>query len=100
MPHRPPGQGRRGAAIGLADEVVDGDPTARAIELAADVARGPLAAQAITKRVIDAGLSASLADGLALERDGFVEVFHTDDSRIGVASFLEHGPGKAAFTGR
>ena len=41
----------------------------------------------------------SLADGLALERDAFVEVFRTDDSRIGVASFLEHGPGKATFTG-
>jgi len=26
-------------------------------------------------------------------------VFTTDDSRIGVASFLEHGPGKAEFTG-
>ena len=24
----------------------------------------------------------------------------TDDARIGVASFLEHGPGKATFTGR
>jgi hypothetical protein len=30
----------------------------------------------------------------------FVEVFHTEDSRTGVASFLEHGPGKAAFAGR
>jgi hypothetical protein len=29
-----------------------------------------------------------------------VEVFRTDDARIGVASFLEHGPGKATFTGR
>ena len=43
--------------IGLADEVVDDDPTERALELAAEVARGPLVAQALTKRVIDAGLS-------------------------------------------
>ena len=35
----------------------------------------------------------------ALERDGFVEVFRTDDSQLGVKSFLEHGPGKAEFTG-
>ena len=28
-----------------------------------------------------------------------VEVFRTDDARTGVASFLEHGPGKATFTG-
>ena len=87
-------------AIGLADEVVDGDPMERALALAAEVARGPLVAQAITKRVVDGGLSLSLADGLALERTGFVEVFGTEDSRIGVASFLEHGPGKATFVGR
>jgi len=87
-------------AIGLADEVTDEDPMVRALDLAAEVARGPLVAQAITKRVIDAGLSGALADGLALEREGFVEVFGTDDSRTGVASFLEHGPGKATFAGR
>jgi hypothetical protein len=27
-------------------------------------------------------------------------VFGTEDSQIGVASFREHGPGKASFTGR
>jgi enoyl-CoA hydratase len=87
--------------IGLADEVVEHERLhERAIELAAEVARGASTAQAITKRVIDAGLSLSLAEGLELEREAFVEVFHTDDSRIGVASFLEHGPGRATFTGR
>ncbi len=86
--------------IGLADEVVAPDELhARALTLAAEVAQGALQAQAITKRLIDAGLSTSLDEGLALERDGFVEVFRTDDSQIGVASFLEHGPGKAEFTG-
>lgn len=87
--------------IGLADEAVEGDPHERARQLAAEVAKGALTGQAIVKRVIDAGLAApSLADGLALERDAFVEVFGTDDARIGVASFLENGPGKATFTGR
>jgi enoyl-CoA hydratase/carnithine racemase len=85
--------------IGLADEVVDGDPHERALALAAEVANGALTAQAVAKRTIDAGLSVSLAEGLAIEREAFVEVFATDDSRIGVASFLEHGPGKATFTG-
>jgi enoyl-CoA hydratase len=86
--------------IGLADEVVPHDQLHdRALALAAEIAAGALTAQAITKRVIDEGLSTSLADGLALEREAFVEVFGTDDSRIGVASFLEHGPGKATFTG-
>ncbi|MGH9135206.1 MAG: enoyl-CoA hydratase/isomerase family protein [Ilumatobacteraceae bacterium] len=86
--------------IGLADEVVANDDLhGRALELAAELARGPLAAQALAKRVIDAGLSTSLAEGLALEREAFVDVFHTDDSQTGVQSFLEHGPGKATFTG-
>ncbi|MFK8024266.1 MAG: enoyl-CoA hydratase/isomerase family protein [Ilumatobacter sp.] len=87
--------------IGLADEVVPPEELhERAIALGAEVAQGALEAQAITKRLIDAGLSTSLDDGLALEREGFVEVFRTDDSQIGVTSFLEHGPGKAAFTGK
>ncbi len=86
--------------IGLADEVVDEDPMARALELAAEVARGPRQAQALLKGVIDGGLSMPLADGLRAEQAAFVEVFGTEDSRIGVASFLEHGPGKATFTGR
>ena len=72
----------------------------RSLALAGAVASGPLSAHAICKRVIDDGLDRSLAGGLELERAGFVEVFHTDDSRTGVASFLEHGPGKASFTGR
>jgi enoyl-CoA hydratase len=87
--------------IGLADEVVAHDELHdRARTLAADVAKGALAAHAITKRLIDDGLSTSLEEGLAQERDGFVEVFRTEDSQIGVASFLENGPGKAEFTGR
>ncbi len=86
--------------IGLADEVVDGDPHERALALAGSIASGALGAQALCKRIIDRGLSLSLADGLAAERDAFVEVFGTNDSQIGVASFREHGPGKAQFTGR
>jgi len=87
--------------IGLADEVVPHeDLHDRALGLAAEVAAGALSAQAICKRLIDDGLSTSLHEGLALERDGFVDAFRTDDAGIGVASFLEHGPGKATFTGR
>jgi hypothetical protein len=35
-----------------------------------------------------------------VERERFVDAFRTEDSQIGVKSFLEHGPGKAEFTGR
>lgn len=87
--------------IGLVDEVVAPEELHdRALALAGEVARGALVAQGITKRLIDEGLATSLDAGLAMERDGFVEVFRSDDSQIGVASFLEHGPGKAEFTGR
>lgn len=88
-------------AMGLADEVVPAAQLAeRAHELAAQYAKGALAAQALAKRVIDRGLDGSLAAGLELEHEAFVEVFGTDDAAIGIASFREHGPGKATFTGR
>jgi len=87
--------------IGLADEVVSPEELhERAFALATEVARGARVGQALAKRTIDEGLSLALADGLALERELFAEAFRSEDSRIGVASFLEHGPGKAEFTGR
>ncbi len=86
--------------IGLADEVVAPEALHdRAFERAAELARGALAAQALAKRAIDGGLDLALADGLQLEQENFVEVFRTEDSQVGVKSFLESGPGKAAFTG-
>lgn len=87
--------------IGLVDEVVDADGFAtRVHEVAAKYATGPVQAHAIAKRVIDAGLDTTLEAGLEIEQDGFAEVFATEDARLGVASFLENGPGKAVFTGR
>jgi len=41
-----------------------------------------------------------LQDGLLLERDVFEQVFYTQDSQIGVASFRQSGPGNATFTGK
>ena len=87
--------------IGLADELVAGDELLdRALALAAEVAKGAVQAQALIKRAVDEGLSTDLASGLSLELDLFEAVFHTEDSQIGVKSFLENGPGNAAFTGR
>jgi enoyl-CoA hydratase/carnithine racemase len=86
--------------IGLADEVVPGDELhSRALALAAECARGAVLAQAMAKHAIDRGLSGTLADGLALERELFAESFTTNDSQVGVRSFLEHGPGTATFSG-
>jgi enoyl-CoA hydratase len=87
--------------IGLAQEVVPNEQLhERAFALAAEMARGAVLAQAICKQVIDDGLDVTLPQGLAMERKGFVDVFRTEDSQIGVKSFLEHGPGKAAFIGK
>ena len=88
-------------AIGLVDEVVALDELFdRAVARAAALAAGPVAVQALAKRAIDEGLDGDLATGIQLEQDLFVEAFRTEDARIGVASFLENGPGKATFTGR
>ena len=35
-----------------------------------------------------------------MEQELFVQVFETEDAKVGVRSFLEHGPGKATFKGR
>ena len=86
--------------IGLADEVVPNEEVhARALALAAECARGAVLSQAFAKRAIDEGLSMPLAEALRLEQELFIESFRTNDSQIGVKSFLEHGPGKADFTG-
>jgi enoyl-CoA hydratase len=88
-------------SIGLLDEVVEPEALmARAMELATTVASGATQAARIIKRVVDAGIETDLASGLNLELKAFEEVFHTDDSQIGVQSFRENGPGKATFTGR
>ena len=86
--------------IGLADEVVPGDQLhERALALAAECARGAVLAQAMAKQAVDQGLSGPLTDGLQLEQDLFTESFRTNDSQVGVQSFLAHGPGKAEFSG-
>jgi enoyl-CoA hydratase/carnithine racemase len=86
--------------IGLADEVVPGDELHdRAFALAAECARGAVLAQMYAKQAIDEGMSRSLSDGLLVEREKFVASFATNDSQVGVQSFLANGPGKAEFTG-
>jgi enoyl-CoA hydratase len=87
--------------IGLVDEVVAPEELDdRAMGLAAELARGAVVAQGLAKRAIDRGLQGSLQAGIDLEQELFAEAFATEDARIGVASFLEAGPGKAQFVGR
>jgi enoyl-CoA hydratase len=88
-------------AIGLVDRVVASHEVEHAaLHWATELAKGPVVAMGLAKRVIDQGLGTPIADGLDLEREAFVEVFATEDARTGVQSFLTDGPGKAKFAGR
>ncbi len=87
--------------IGLVDEVVPaGDVFDRALAKAAELAAGAVVAQGMAKAAIDEGTETTLAWGLDREQELFEKVFTTEDSRIGVSTFLESGPGKAVFKGR
>jgi enoyl-CoA hydratase len=88
--------------IGLVDRVAEPDVDAfdDALAWAQTFAAGAVVAQGYAKRAIDRGLDITLDGGIDLEQLLFAEIFATDDARIGIESFKEHGPGKAAFTGR
>lgn len=87
-------------AIGLAsaaypdDEVYD-----EAVKLAARYCSAP-AAITMAKQAILEGSALPLDEALDVEIEAFAACFDTDDARIGVASFLERGPGNAKFTGK
>ena len=81
------------SAVHPDDGVVDA-----AVELVAAYANGPAALANVKKAIMD-GLHVPLDEAIAIERREFVAAFQTDDAVIGIKSFLENGPGKAAFTG-
>ena len=87
------------AAIGLVDRVVPaGEVLDEAMAMARRYAAGPTVALRAAKQAIDR--AAGLEAGLDLERKLFSGLFATEDWRAGAASFVEHGPGQAEFTGR
>ena len=84
--------------IGLVDRVVPAASVLdEAMAWAQSFASGPQHALALAKSAIDDGLDATLADGLRIEQDRFVESFATPDAAVGVSSFLANGPGAAEF---
>jgi enoyl-CoA hydratase/carnithine racemase len=88
-------------SIGLVDRVVPAAevyPAAR--DWASRFAAGPAYALRAAKEAIDRGLEADLDTGLEIERQQFAGLFATEDSTIGMRSFVENGPGKARFVGR
>jgi enoyl-CoA hydratase/carnithine racemase len=85
---------------GLVDRVAEnGEVLDEALALASSFAAGPRLALAAARRVVDQGLDTSLEAGLQIERDAFVALLATNDARRGIESLLEHGPGKATFSG-
>ncbi|MFC7596765.1 enoyl-CoA hydratase/isomerase family protein [Terrabacter sp. GCM10028922] len=88
-------------AIGLADKVVPAaDVYETARTWAATFVGGPTYAVRAAKEAIDRGLEVDLDTGLEIERLLFASLFATRDREIGMASFVEQGPGKAQFEGR
>ncbi len=88
-------------AIGLVDEVVPADDVySAAVARVQRYVGGPAYAIRAAKEAIDAGTETDLATGLEIERMLFAGLFATRDREIGMASFVEHGPGKAQFEGR
>jgi|SRR5664279_784622 len=86
--------------IGLVDVLVPPDQVySAALSMAAKFAKGPALALAAAKAAIDGGLDGDLSSGLRLESHLFASLFATEDRRIGMASFIASGPGKAVFTG-
>jgi enoyl-CoA hydratase/carnithine racemase len=87
--------------MGLVDRVVPAaDVYATARDWAAQFVNGPSLALRAAKEAMDWGLEADLQTGLEIERQQFAALFATEDRAIGMQSFIESGPGKAAFLGR
>jgi enoyl-CoA hydratase/carnithine racemase len=87
-------------AIGLVDRVFPADQVyAEAVAWAAQFAGAATYAVRAAKEAIDRGVEVDLETGLEIERQQFAALFATEDRTIGMASFMENGPGKAEFRG-
>jgi enoyl-CoA hydratase/carnithine racemase len=85
--------------LGIVDEVVPApDLLARAQERARSYTEGPSAAVGQIKYAAVQGYGRPLAEGLALEREALLRLFHTEDAREGVTAFAEKR--KPAYKGR
>ncbi|HEY0695808.1 MAG TPA: enoyl-CoA hydratase-related protein, partial [Kribbella sp.] len=71
-----------------------------AVAWAAQFSNGAALALRAAKEAIDTGLEVDLHTGLEIERQQFAGLFATEDRSIGMKSFVQDGPGKAAFKGR
>ncbi|MEP7159618.1 MAG: enoyl-CoA hydratase-related protein [Dermatophilaceae bacterium] len=87
--------------IGLVDRIAEpGQAYELALAMVKGYVGGPAQALRLAKAAVDRGLEVDLETGMAIEAMQFAGTFATDDQKIGMASFVEQGPGKASFTGR
>ena len=87
--------------IGLVNEVVEpAEVYARALAIARVYAGGPTVALAAAKQALQTGMETDITSGLLLEQRAFAALFSTQDQKIGMASFIEQGPGQAEFIGK
>lgn len=76
--------------IGLVEELVeDGSSAERAMVLAAQVAEQSPRAVTACKQLIQSNRTRHWHDGYIIERELFVDLFHTEDQKEGVNAFLE-----------
>ncbi len=88
-------------AIGLVDRVFPAERVYdEAVAWARQFAGAASYALRAAKEAVDRGLETDLDTGLEIERQQFAALFATEDRAIGMASFIESGPGKARFSGR
>src|SRR5688572_2328603 len=85
---------------GVVNRVVDGgELLSSARAFAAQLGAGPTRAHAATKAIVRAQADHGTCGADARTADLTSHPFETRDSREAVKSFLQHGPGKADFTG-
>ena len=88
-------------AIGLVDKVVPaGACTTRRSPGRSSSATPRRTPSARRRRASTAVSRSTSRPGLEIERQQFAALFATEDRSIGMASFVENGPGKAEFVGR
>ena len=86
---------------GVVNRVVAGDELLeKGMRFAARLASGPTLAHVATKRIVRAAADHGTRGADAVTAELTSGLFETSDARSAVSSFLEHGPGKATFTGR
>ena len=86
---------------GVVNRVLPGEELLdKARRFAARLAAGPTQAHAATKRIVRAQADHGTRGADERVADLTSHLFETEDARNAVHTFLEHGPGKATFTGQ